>query len=113
MYTWSPHWFKANVVLARISLFISMNFHKRLRYIWYFQVTFTWIIICFSSQNTWEPVEHLNCPDLIKKYEDSVKKQKRGRGTSEEKKKKSYGPENNADGTVLKKESGVSILRIM
>jgi hypothetical protein len=40
-----------------------------------------------DSENTWEPEENLECPDLIADYEDKAKKKK------EEKKRKSQGDE--------------------
>ena len=60
------------------------------------------MILFSSSENTWEPIEHLSCPELIKVYEDSIKIQPLGR------KRKLGSIKNTATGSVPKKK-GVSI----
>ncbi|RWS21904.1 chromobox-like protein [Leptotrombidium deliense] len=37
-----------------------------------------------SDENTWEKVENLNCPDLIKEYEDSVNDKEKDDSAAEE-----------------------------
>ncbi|OWF35328.1 chromobox protein homolog 1-like isoform X2 [Mizuhopecten yessoensis] len=62
------------VDVVKINIFVSLN----------------------SSENTWEPEENLDCPDLIAVYEDKRKKREQ-----EKKRKTSNGME---DGTTKKKK---------
>jgi len=54
-----------------------------------------------DSENTWEPVENLDCPEMIKDYEDMLKKKK---GDTSDKKRKMNGAESTSEGPVVKKK---------
>lgn len=65
------------------------------------------LIFPCRDDNTWEPLENLDCPEMIKEFEDNYKKKKEN-----EKKRKMNGEDGVADEVPAKKKAEVSFLFI-
>ena len=55
----------------------------------------------FSSENTWEPADNLDCPDLMSDFHERLKKDK-------DEKKKRKQKESDEDGGSVKKKKKVA-----